>query len=220
MTYKLLISVCLVCFAAPPTLAQRRNSGVDTRRNVHIDESKPAVYLTFVKLGKRNFPKHIPSPDGHTAPEPQIEELETVWLRVHNNSRWAIQFQAFTDSFLLASKAELEPLTDKRWVPTPKKDSEIELVYGVEPVNSEAPVKANLTSALPYTRAYYSNTDVWLRPGESVVFVVRREELRKNLRVFLPFKYAWETTKKNTGYGEPEHRVYFDWADFDKAAGL
>jgi hypothetical protein len=45
-------------------------------------------------------------------------------------------------------------------------------------------------------------------------------KLRRNLQVFLPFKYEWETTEENRGYGEPEHRAYFGWAEFEKAAGI
>jgi hypothetical protein len=36
----------------------------------------------------------------------------------------------------------------------------------------------------------------------------------------MPFKYEWETSKKNEGYNEPEHRVYFNWSHFENAAGL
>ena len=219
MIYKLLISVCLVCLVAFLTLAQVRNANLETRKSVHIDEKKPAVYLEFVKLGKRNFPKPCPSSSSENPCPRETEELETVWLRVHNNSRWAIQFRVLSES-LSTDNSELKPLPDKRLVITPTKKSELELVYGVEPVNPEVPVKANLTKALPYTRIYWSITDVWLPSGESVVFVVRREELRRNLQVFLPFKYEWETSEKNRGYGEPEHRVYFTWDKFENAAGL
>ena len=218
MIYKLLISVCLVCLVAFLACSQVRNTNLETRKNVHIDEKSPAVYLEFVKLGKRNFPKPCPS-NSESLCLPETEEHETVWLRVHNNSPWAIQFRVLSD-YLSIDYSESKSLPDKRLIYTPRKNSEFELVYGVEPVNPEVPVKVNLTKALPYTRIYSSYSDIWLLSGESVVFVVRREELRRNLQVFLPFKYEWETSEKNRGYGEPEHRVYFTWDKFENAAGL
>jgi hypothetical protein len=220
MIYRLLISVGLICCFVFSASAQNRNAGIDTRKNVHINEKKPTVYLEFVKLGKRNVLKPTGSVSHNVPPKqefPQTEEIETTWLRVYNNSRWAIQFQV-DDNSLSTANTELRQLSDKRIVITPTKDSELELAYGVELVNSENSVKPDLGRAVPYSR--FGGTALWLASGESVVFLVKRAELKRNLQIFLPFKYEWETSEKNEGFGEPEHRVYFTWDKLEKAVGL
>ncbi len=220
MIYKLLISISLIYLFTLSALAQVRNPNIDTRKNTHIDEEKPAVYLEFVKLGKRNVLKPTGSVS-HNVPLkqelPQTEEVETVWLRVYNNSRWAIQFGVDENS-LSNSNTELRQLSDSRIVITPTENSEFELAYGVELVNYESSIKPDLERAVPYVR--FGATSLWLRSGKSVVFLVKRAELRKNIQIYLPFKYEWETSKKNEYYGEPEHRVYFTWNIFEKTVGL
>jgi hypothetical protein len=35
--------------------------------------------------------------------------------------------------------------------------------------------------------------------------------------VYLPYKYEWETSQKEVGFEEPEHRAYFSWYKYEKA---
>lgn len=217
MIYKLLISVNLILFGVLSVFPQLRTDNIDTRKNTHIDEKKPAVYTEFVKLEKRSETINY-APTSESAPIIKTEEYGAVLLRVINNSRWAIQFQiGFNEPF---PKLELKPLQDKRLVSTPSANAEVELIYGVEPINSEVPINAKLRWKVPYIKNYGSSTDFWLLSGQSVTYVVKREELRRNLQIFLPFRYEWETSEKNRGYEEPKHHVYFNWSQFENAAGL
>jgi len=217
MSYRILISVGLIFLVAFSVFAQVKGVIIDTRKNTHIDEKKPAVYTEFVKLEKRIETVKYAA-NSEATPIIKTEEYEAVLLRVTNNSRWAIQFQiGFNEPF---PNLELKPLQDKRLVFTPSANTEVELIYGVEPINSEAPINAKLKWKVPYTRNYGSSTDFWLLSGQSVMYVVKREELRRNLEIFLLFRYEWETSEKNRGYEEPKHRVYFNWSQFENAAGL
>lgn len=214
---KILIGTVIVGLLFALALAQNRSQKRESDVSVRIDHNKPTVFLEFVKLGVRKQPRGLLP--GSEVVAVESSNIETVWLRVRNNSRWAIKFRAHEDS-LAAGGAELTDLPNQGTAFVPVKEAELELSYGVEPVNAEVPIKANLPRKLPYTRLYSSVSDVWLLPGTSTTFVVEREELRRNLQVFLPFKYAWEVSVKNRGYGEPEHRVYFTWDKFENAAGL
>lgn len=217
MTYRLSISVGLICCFVFSAFAQNRNAITDTRKNTHIDEKKPAVYTEFIKLEKRTETINYAA-TSESAPNLKTEEYEAVLLRVTNNSRWAIQFQiGFDEPF---PKLELKPLQDKRLVFTPSTNAEVQLIYGVEPINSEAPINAKLRWKVPYTKNYGSSTDFWLLSGQSVIYTVKREELRRNLQIYLPFRYEWETSEKNRGYEEPKHRVEYNWSQFENAAGI
>ncbi|CAN5126084.1 hypothetical protein BH20ACI1_BH20ACI1_31430 [soil metagenome] len=217
MSYKFLFSICLIILFAWQGCAQVRNDNSLTQKNVRLDEKKPTTYLEFVKIEKRVETISF-APSSEAKPITKTEEYEGVLMRVVNNSRWAIQFRAGFDN--PAPKLELKPLQDKRLVFIPLANAEVELVYGVEPINSEAPIPNKLTWKVPYTRIYGSVSSIFLLSGQSVVFVVKREEISRNLEIFVPFKYEWETSEKNAGYEEPEHRVYFTWAQFENAAGI
>jgi hypothetical protein len=222
MNYKVLIYIGLVSFTL--TLISACNANVDvqknardiTRENVRLDTQKPTAYLEFVKLDKRvDSEPYVPGRSSEDL-EPAPEEFEAVLLRIHNNSRWAMKFQMKSNS----PDVETISLPDKGQVQVPSANAELELVYGVELVNPEAPSQISLKRAIPYVRLYRSVGDVWLPSGQSVVFIVRREELKRNLQVFLPFKFEWEISGQNKGYAEPQHRVYFARNEFEKAAGL
>ena len=217
MTYKLIINAGLICCFVFSAFAQNRSGNIDTRKNTHVDEKKPAVYTEFVKLEKRSETINY-ALTSESAPILKTEEYEAVLMRVTNNSRWAIQFQVHFDD--LFPKLELKPLQDKRLVFTPSSNAEVELEYGVEQISSQTLITAKLRLKVPYTKVYSHTTDLWLFSGQSVIYVVKREELRRNLQIYLRFRYEWETSEKNRGYEEPEHRVKFDWGDFEKAAGI
>ena len=217
MAYRLLISAGLICCFVFSAFAQNRKSITDTRKNTHIDEKKPTVYLDFIRLEKRTETVKY-AQTSESVPTYKTEEYEAVLLRVTNNSRWAIQFQmGFDEPF---PKLELKPLQDNGLVFTPSANTEVELVYDVEPISLQVPIDAKLRWKVPYRRIYGTITDFWLLSGQSVIFTVRREELRRNLQIFLPFRYQWEVSEKNRGYEEPKHHVNFDWNQFEKAAGI
>lgn len=59
-------------------------------------------------------------------------------------------------------------------------------------------------------------SSAWLPSGSSVIFSVPREQLSKNLAVFVRFNYEWEYGNRTFRTNEPEHRVYFRASDLTK----
>lgn len=60
-------------------------------------------------------------------------------------------------------------------------------------------------------------SSVFIPSGKSLIFAVRREHLKKYLRVFVLYSYEWETAEKTTNFEEPRHRVYFGWFKLEAA---
>ena len=64
MINKTLLGILLLIALASPSVAQQSSV-------VHVNASKPTIYLSFERLGQD----------------------DTVWLRLHNNSVWTIRFR-------------------------------------------------------------------------------------------------------------------------------
>lgn len=61
-------------------MSQRKTQGY-LARSVRILKDRPTIYISFERTGKRE-----PLRNGESA--------EGIWLRLHNNSRWAIRLHA------------------------------------------------------------------------------------------------------------------------------
>ena len=218
MNFKLIISVCLFFLLSFSLSAQTKVAPL-TRKNVRITEKKPAVYIDFVKIEKRTVTETIGCVVQDCKPTTKTEKFDAVLLKFHNNSIWTIRLSI--EAADTNGKFELKPLIGRKAPQFMAPDNiELDLEYGVEQINGEVRVIANLKRNLPYTNIAAVMTAIWLPSGRAVVFAVRREELRRNLQIFMPFKYDWEISDKNEGYDEPQHRAYFNWSQFENAAGL
>lgn len=227
-----ILSVILVGLSIiSPSFAQRRSIR-DTKNNVRLIPNKPTIYIEFMKAGvcKPGQTTTVESWSPCSSPykDKSAESYEAVWLKVLNNSRWAINFDAI--SSYVTPIVDAYKLTNGRWVSGVRNGAEIRARYRVDaeivwewidtPGGREyslVDVKAPIVNRVSPTGIV---SRVWLAPGRSAVFIVKREHLAKYLMVYLPYKYEWEADQNDFVSNEPPHRVYYDWYSLQKALGL
>jgi hypothetical protein len=222
------ILTCLAltfCFSIS-VVAQHKGSRGDTRKSVRLVEQKPTIYVEFVKLGACRLAESSTvlssSPCESKREDIRIDKFDAVWLRVRNNSRWAIGIKA--GNAYVAPMADGFMLQDKRVVTAASEGVDIDLQYDVEAERGYEMIEtANGTEyrfidvKAPYIKRLGVFSQIWVPAGRSVIFAVKREYLAKHLMVYLPYRYEWEVSEKETGFEEPEHRAYFSWYKFQKA---
>jgi len=212
---KTLLLIPILCSLALNAPAQKQGEAV-SKRDVLLSKGKPSLYITFERVGgiKPTSTRlaAVTSSREVTVSSPSSaadnEDNQVIWLRFHNNSCWAISFP--TDSLYIGPKTTLLRLNDGRGVLAPREGLEVNVQYQAEPEPGVASV------SLPIIRRADVLSNTWLASGRSVIFAVSREHLKKDLRVYVPFNYEWETAEHDSGGGEPEHRVYFRASDLPK----
>jgi hypothetical protein len=220
---KILIATTLGISLAASALAQN-NIPRDTRSGVRIDQKKPAIYLEFVRIGTCS---HAPSftvlsenPCQSKRTDINLEVFDAVWLRIRNNSRWSIELKAGN----LYAQTDGFSLQDKRMVSVLPEGFEIDAEYDVEAERGYDRIETDtgtkyvfIDVKAPYVDPFAVSSPIFLPPGRSLIFAVKREHLAKHLRVFPTYKYEWETSEKDSGFEEPRHRVYFSDYHLGKA---
>ena len=163
MMQKVIITLLLLANLVRLSVAQEFN-------DVRLDASKPSVYLTFERFGENDF----------------------GWLRLHNNTRWAISFQ--TQEHYVRSNVTPLALNDGRQVSGLADGLEITPEYFIERVTD------GVTSSGRY---WCTASTSWLPSARSVVFSFPRKDLKEWDQIYIRFVYEWENG------GNPEHRVTF-----------
>jgi hypothetical protein len=206
---KALSTICVTLILVLPGSAQTTISPT-TKKEVLISKASPTVYVTFERAGPRK---------GVYAEESE----QGIWLRVHNNTKWAINIH--TQSLYLGEKTELIRLGDGRSIFGLREGVEISPCHGVEIVDryesrkmpdGSVHINENVDVSDPpvgYCKGAHISASAWLASGRSVIFSIPKEHLAKRLAIFVSFNYEWETTEKDDGSREPKHRVYFRAAD-------
>jgi hypothetical protein len=227
MLARVIILALLISSASVVGLAQAKRRA-DTSKTVRLIDDKPTVYLEFVKVGVCRYAHTSTILSGNpcqsTRTDIPIDVFDAVWLRLVNNTRWAIEVRAgngyvppIVDGF---------SLQDKRIVTAANDRAEIDAVYEVEaetgcdfhkdgpngepckPINVQAP---DVAKPPVFTR-------IFIPAGNSLILAVRREHLAEYLKTYVLFSYEWETSAKfPTNFEEPKHRVYFSWYKLEKA---
>lgn len=180
-----------------------------SKDKVSVANDRPTVYLTFEREDKRE-PVHA------------SESNKGIWLRLHNNTNWAINF--CTPSLYIPPKVVPFRLAEGRSVLALVDGVEVSVCHGVEELKSYESVfgragetKKRKTTKGSTQQVGYDTGDVfssaWLPPGSSIVFSVPREHLSKGLAVFVRFNYEWEYGDRTLRSNEPEHRVFFRASD-------
>jgi hypothetical protein len=169
---RLTMTILLLCGLTPAVAARH----IDDAR---LDESKPTVYLTLERLGD----------DGN------------VWLRLHNNTRWAISFRT-RDAYGGVSDVTPLSLGDGRQL----KGLVNGLVVLPEYFIEHAPEAPGIGG-----RYWCYSSASWLPSGRAVLFSFPRKELREWERLYLTYTYEWEHDEN-----EPEHKVKFYGSDLRK----
>jgi len=188
--------------------AQQMQLAVNNEK-VSLEKDRPTVYLIFEREGKRE-PVHA------------SESNQGIWLRLHNNTKWAINF--CTLSLYIPPKVAPVHLADGRSVLGLNNGVEVSMCHGVEQLKryerqlarkGETKHKESIKESerqVGYDTGDMSSS-AWLPSGSSVVFSVPREHLSKDLAIFVRFNYEWEYGERTFRSDEPEHRVYFYGSD-------
>jgi hypothetical protein len=168
-----------VLIFAPSIYSQQKVVILNTgKQDTRIDVSKPTIYLSFERYDRDN----------------------SIWLQLHNNSRWTISFRTDDDFYGLAG----DPLT---W--SAGRDAfgllngaKVTPKYAVERLPEQMPMD-NLGGCV--------SSESWLPSGRSVIFEISRKGFETFNKLHITFKYEWETEDF-----EPLHRVRFDGWELPK----
>ena len=207
-----LITAAILLSVLPMATYSQQAQVAANKETVSLTNDRPTVYLTFERDGKRE-PIH-PS-----------ESDQGIWLRLHNNTKWAINF--CTLSLYIPPKVAPVRLSDGRSVLGLNDGVEVSMCHGVEELKQyerqmtrTGETKDRESSKGSERQVGYDTGDVsssaWLPSGSSVVFSVPREQLSRSLAVFVRFNYEWEYRNRTFRSDEPEHRAYFRASDLTK----
>jgi hypothetical protein len=205
------------------TLSAQTGESCATRTGILLSKDKPTIYITFERAGKVNpAPVRLAATDAPLGQsnDQNTESIRVFWLRLHNNTRWAIKFP--TDSLYVGPKITPIRLCDGRGALGLRTDIEVSARYEVETVSygsvrtfgGGSKMNSPADDAKP---PVINRSDVfsttWLPPGGSVIFSVPREHLAKHLAIYIPYNYEWEYGERVFRSDEPEHRAYFRASD-------
>jgi hypothetical protein len=167
--YKVLAATsCLILLASAVRSQQQVVPARTMPAEVRLDPGKPTAYLRFER-----------------------REGEDVWLRLHNNSQWAVGIRT-EESFHIHEPAKWGGRRDA-----------LGLLEGVE-VSPAYEIERR-----PHDRSVYHNgctfSESWVPSGRSVVFKVARAALTGAVKLRVHFRYEWELEDEP----EPVHYLYF-----------
>lgn len=196
LIYKLL-ALFLTLNISNLTVLSQTKGACPIRSNIVREKNRPTVYLIFEKDGKRK-------------PKYEGESAEGIWLRLYNNTAWAIHIytegyyeKSMFSSLLICGNVKDEGL---------RNGLEVAPLYYVEATNDNV--------AVPKINRGHRHLDpsIWLPSGHSLLFSVPREHLAKFLQVSIWFSYEWEWERVKGGRlerdsQEPLHVVSFNNQD-------
>jgi hypothetical protein len=202
-------------------LAASAQRSADTISTVRIDPKKPSIYLEFVRTGTcthaLSFSILTEKPCESKRTDIEVSTFNAVWLRLVNNSRWAIVVSG--KNVFQSPVVEPLSLADRRMVTAAANAAEIDLNYDVEAQtgcdyhkdgpNGE-PCK-QIDTVAPKIVSPGVSTPIFLQSGNSAIFAVKADHLKEYLSVYVLFHYEWETNDIAPSLGDPKHRVYFSW---------
>lgn len=202
---RILWATLILCSLALTAFSQQQRKQGVSNGTVNLSKDKPTVYITFERAGKRK-------------PLFAGESNQGVWLRLHNNTRWAINF--CTLSLYVGPKVAPLRLGDGRGVLGLRDGVEVNMCHEVEAVKSyesgvtpEGGMFKGKSVAVQQPPVGYRTGDVfstsWLPAGGSVMFSVPREHLDKHFAIYITYNYEWEYGERAFRNDEPQHRVYF-----------
>lgn len=192
------VAAIISCSLLLATPSQSKKSCLN--EDILLDRANPSVYIIFERVGERK-------------PRSANESNDGIWLRLHNNTRWAITTYAGSQI----------PLPENVFIPFRLcKESRLGLREGVE-IDANYYFEADEQSNIaPPKILRHDNlaSEVWLLSGKSLIFSVPREHLSKYLSVYIPFHYSWEEKSKTKAVRtslfevlrdntQPTHRVHF-----------
>jgi hypothetical protein len=163
--------------------------------DIRLSKDKPGIYLTFERRGKGIDPMQTRMAEtGNTSKSK--EKGQDIWLRLHNNTRWAILFPTW--SLYVGPGVAPFRLSDGTSVLSLSDGMEVSAKYQVEESDGKV---------VPYGIDVSSQS--WLAPGRSIIFSVDREHLTKGRSIYVYFTYEWERGQQYSNNLSPEHRSMY-----------
>lgn len=196
MKINYLFALGLIVLAAACAVAQQPSS-CGTSNDVRVVKDKPTIYITFERFGKALNPDEQKMLQGDQRKKVP-DNGSDVWLRIHNNTCWSINFEQY--GIYLP-----KPKTGETMKDVLLKRAGI-LEDGIETSLYYSIMKGN--EQIGYTGIDVVDT-VTLPAGLTVLFSVDKKHLAPKQSVRLSFHYAWEYKHGN----EPEH--YLEFSDYD-----
>jgi hypothetical protein len=152
----------------------------------------PIIYISFEKFGKAIDPLAQRMAEAGESARSK-EKGKDVWLRLHNNSKFAISFP--TDSLYLGKRVSVYLSPDCSKVLSLVDGAEVSIQYQIEEKDG---------CSVPY--GLDTSWKSRLAPGRSVLFSVRREHLANDRRIYVAFNYDWEEADRYSYNLTPVHR--------------
>jgi hypothetical protein len=180
LSLKLLLATLVVASTQLVSQASNQQQG----DSVLLRKDRPSVYIEFERSGK-------------APPLFKGEREERIWLRLHNNARWAI---AFCSLSVESQYGEIAVVHSVNRYPPSAGDS-----AGSEKRPSGSRPSAKVRTAKEFSKPPegYSAGDTCtpydLNSGKSVVFSVPRSHLGKGLYVEFEFWPEWENRDNEIG---------------------
>ena len=156
-------------------------------RGYRISTEDPSVYISYEGTGAPLDPleaRFLES--GRTGQSKR--DGDDIWLRLHNNSYWAISFNTFS----IYGDGEPEMIE----IPKASGTYKFALGDGIE-VGIFYRVREKNGKFLPV----YGTDMYWvsnLPPGRSVIFSVSRKHLSREREIAVKFNYEWEDGQSST----------------------
>jgi hypothetical protein len=179
--FRLLTCLALSLFVLSLTAeAQDKKRTVGKAAGPKVVATKPGVYITFERFGKR-----MPLRDD--------ENGEGVWLRLNNNMKYSIRVCGFG----VTEEGEQLLMYGK--------NATMSLYYDVV-MNARSITDNRPLPVVPLGYPLLTCHEFELEAGKSIVFAVPKEHLAEELSIKIGFSYGWEETGENN----PTHFVDFN----------
>ena len=218
---KKFILALLVLYVGAMMISAQQSNSCGAKTGLVLSKSKPTIYITFESTSNvKRVPARLAATETSAGQrnEENDESFQAVWLRLHNNTRWAINFA--TDSLYVGSKIMPIRLCDGRGALGLRTDIEVNARYELEAVadyesmqRAEGGLVMNSSLKPPVINRSDMFSTSWLPSGGSVIFSVPYEHLAERLAIYIPYNYEWEYSKRTIRSDEPQHRVYFRASD-------
>lgn len=213
-----------------------QNEKMQRKTAILLDGKKPAVYLEFVKTGKCtmesgnfNF--------GHlcNSKEKFATTFDAFWLRLVNNTRWAIGVtldkgatEANSKSVTIDSTAFVDD-GETKFIgkALANNGAEMNVVY-----KSEAETGCDFHEKTPKGQPCFMinvtppkiplppiSSDLLIASSESVIFPVDFSHIKKYVNLYVLYNFEWEYSGQYfspTPQYDLQHRTYFGWFDLEK----
>ena len=189
------LSVILILLCLPSAATTQQTQSAASDGDIRISKDSPAIYITFERRGRAVNPMTARLAETDTTSSQTGPGRDYV-LRLHNNTRWAIEFPTW--SLYLGGSVSPLRLSNGTGVLGLKDNIEVNAVYRVE--ESDGRVVPNGGDV---------SSKSWVPSGQSVIFSVDRGHLSNGRSIYIYFNYEWESGEKYSNNLAPEHRAMY-----------